>query len=105
MFERNQCTIEEVFVVKTEAIWLVGSLIRETPEGFSSKGTAHFQDGTHWGFKSPRGERSEIRRKLIIIFEKAAAFYGTKVVSHRFEEGLSKAEWYRVAPVKQRFLH
>lgn len=84
MLESYHDKIEEMFIVKTKHIQLIGSLIRETPKRFSTKGTVNFADGTFWAFESPGGERWVVRRKLEDMFEKAAAFYDTEVIVRCF---------------------
>ena len=105
MPEQNQRAIEEMFMIKTDAIELVGSLIRETTEGFSSKGTVHFRDGTLWGFQSPRGERSEIRERLMSIFERTAAFYRAEVIYHNFQKAVPQEKLYSLTHATNHLLH
>lgn len=85
MPEENHPFIEEMFIIQSEEIELVGSLIRETSRKFTSRGTVLFKDGTCWNFCSPLGERLEIKRKLADMVEKTAAFYDTQVICHRFQ--------------------
>ena len=89
MLKQNHLSVDEIFIIKTEDVELVGSLMTDTSMEFSSKGTVRFKDGTFWGFQSPPGERHDIRKKVVDLFEKIAAFYDAKIFSHRFERDLS----------------
>ncbi|WP_022664272.1 hypothetical protein [Desulfospira joergensenii] len=105
MIEPNQKTIEEMFMIRTKEIEVVGSLIKETPEEFSSKGTVNFRDGTFWAFQSPPGERCEIKKKLEDMFEKTAAFYDTEIIYHSFKMDLSQEGSGDPSHTKPRFLN
>ena len=97
MDKGNHPFIEEMFIIQTEEIELVGSLIRETSWKFTSKGTVLFKDGTCWNFRSPLGERSETKNKLKDMFEKTAAFYDTEIIFHRFQRDFSGDGWHNPA--------
>ena len=105
MSDDTQPAVEEMFIIQTEEIEVIGSLIRETAQGFTSKGTVLFKDGTSWGFRSPRGERLDIKKRLVDMFEKTAAFYDTDVIYHRFLEDLSPDDLYDPGQGKPRLMN
>lgn len=105
MLKRNHFSIDEVFIIKTEDIELVGSLMADISMEFSSKGTVRFKDGTFWCFESPPGERKDVRKKVVDMFEKIAAFYDTKIFSHRFKKEASQEQFYGLTHMKRRFWH
>lgn len=103
MLKPNQFKIDEIFIIKTREIELTGSLMTDISAEFSSKGTVRFKDGTFWCFQSPPGERSDIRKKIVDMFEKIAAFYDAKVFSHRFKRDLSQEGLYGLHYKTNRF--
>ncbi len=105
MPERNQYGIEEVFIIKTDAIEVVGILVREPTEEFSSRGTVLFRDGPFWGFRSPEGERAQIRKRLMSLLENTATFYGANIIHHSFELPIPYEELCNLPNVTPQVMH
>jgi hypothetical protein len=80
--------IEEVFIVQTEAVDFLATLVRLSEGRVLANGRVLFQDGSRWILESPEGERSAMRQEIMKLAETFASQYGTEVFQLRFKEAM-----------------
>ena len=97
--------IEEVFMIKTEAIDFFGALVKEKGGKSVVNGRVWFQDGNRWYFYSPEGEQAVLREKLSSLCETLAEFYRTCVYYQKFDEVIEYQEFIRLLREAKRELH
>jgi hypothetical protein len=79
--------IDEVFMVRTEALALYAALVTGRDGKSGVTGNVRFQDGNVMAFRCPAGDRAAVRKKLARTFEAIASYYGTEVFCRRFNDG------------------
>jgi hypothetical protein len=84
----DQEGIEEVFAFQTEEIDFFGALVRKEGSKRMVNGRVLFKGGQRWYFKSPPGEKTEVREKLVVLSENIAEFYGASVIHKAFAENI-----------------
>ena len=85
--------IEEVFIVRTEAIDFLATLVRLSEDRVLANGRVLFQDGSQWFLESPEGERSAMREEVMTLAESFAGQYGAEVFRLRFNEAMEFEEF------------
>lgn len=88
--------IEEVFVIKTEAVDFLGAIIIEKDGKPGVRGRVWFGDGTRWCFASLAKDGAGLRDRLVSVCHQLALFYRTEVFSLRFDRATAGGEVFRL---------
>jgi len=78
--------IEEVFIVQTEGVDFLATLVRLSEDRVLANGRVLFEDGSRWFLESPEGERGAMREEVMTLAESFAAQYGSEVFRLRLNE-------------------
>jgi len=85
--------IQEVFVIKAEAIDFFGALVKEQEGKSAVNGRIRFKDGARWYFNHPPEERDCLRKKMVALCEAIAGFYRTNVSHLKFNRVIGYEEF------------
>ena len=85
--------IEEVFIVRTEAVDFLATLVRLNEDRVLANGRVLFEDGSRWFLESPEGERGAMRKEVMTLAESFAVQYGAEVFWLRFDEVMGFEEF------------
>ncbi len=106
MSARAQEFVQEVFLVKTDRIDFLGKIVRRRDGATEVKGEVLFRDGSHLAFGSPTGKEDRLRDMMIILCDRLADFYRTKVFSVKFHDEIEGNEFFeRMREVRRDGLH
>jgi len=78
--------IEEIFLIKSEGIDLIGILLKGKGSEASVLGKVSFHDGEELLIKTQSDDRTLLRDRFISTCQGIAHFYGTKVIEIEYEE-------------------
>jgi hypothetical protein len=87
--------IEEVFVVQTEKVDFLATLVKLSEDQVLAHGRVLFADGSRWHLESPEGEREALREEVMTLAETFASQYGTEVFRLRFKRAVGFDEFVR----------
>ena len=76
--------IAEVFLIRTESIYLSGALFALNDDRVVAKGVVRFGRGERVAFSSAPGEIATLSKQLMSICRNIAEFYDTKVLHQDF---------------------
>ena len=76
--------LQEVFMIKTDAIDFFAALVRKEGGMSMINGRVAYGDGTTSVFHSAAGDLENLRKTIKSICENIADFYCTDVVHHKF---------------------
>ena len=77
--------IEEIFVIKTEAVNFFGALVKIQKGLTAAHGHVRFQDGKEWYFQIPADDRPLLRQRLEALCGELAALFHVDFLHEKFQ--------------------